>query len=288
MIDRDEIDAKCREFGVHTSNLQRDYIFGWLLNEIFQNAYLNSVLILKGGNAFRKGYFAETRFSSDLDFSSKVEIDQERFIKEINNCCSSIQLQTGISFDTTRSVLKQDRFITKDTNIYKAKVYFDDFYGEKSSMVISVRMDITEFDRLYLPEVTCTLIHPYSDAKDCQAEIKCMALEELLANKLKCLIQRRHSNDLYDLVYSSFFDHTLEIDRPKLVGTFLKKTIYDRSPGSAKQVLLGIPVPFFKAAWNKYIVCPVKSIIEFDTAYETFQNLIIQLFENTGVELTPA
>jgi hypothetical protein len=32
-----------------------------------------------------------------------------------------------------------------------------------------------------------------------------MAIEELIANKLKCLIQRRHSFDLYDLVYATFF-----------------------------------------------------------------------------------
>lgn len=282
MIDRDEVEAKSEEFGVHTSNLQRDYIFGWLLSEIYQNTYLKSLLILKGGNAFRKGYFSETRFSSDLDFSTKIKIDPERFLKEIQNCCSSIQVQTGVTFDTDRIDIQQDRFISKETSIHKARVYFDDFYGEKSSMIISVRLDVTEFDKLLIPEVSRPLIHPYSDAKGCQADIRCMALEELLANKLKCLIQRRHSNDLYDLVYSAFFDHAFDINRSMLVTTFLKKTIYDRSPGSAKQILLGIPKPFFKAAWNKYIVCPVNSTIEFDTAFLTFQSFINELFEIVG------
>jgi hypothetical protein len=32
----------------------------------------------------------------------------------------------------------------------------------------------------------------------------------LLANKLKCLIQRRHSFDLYDLVYSTFFERSID------------------------------------------------------------------------------
>jgi hypothetical protein len=31
MIDRPEIDAKAEELGVHVANVQRDYVFGWLL-----------------------------------------------------------------------------------------------------------------------------------------------------------------------------------------------------------------------------------------------------------------
>jgi predicted nucleotidyltransferase component of viral defense system len=68
MIDVTEIKAKAKEFEIHEANVQRDYVFGWLLNGFFTVSALKDEVFLKGGNALRKGYFPETRFSADLDF----------------------------------------------------------------------------------------------------------------------------------------------------------------------------------------------------------------------------
>jgi len=45
--------------------------------------------------------------------------------------------------------------------LYQAKLYFKDFYGNPDTITISVRLDVTEFDRIYLPVQTRNLIHPY-------------------------------------------------------------------------------------------------------------------------------
>lgn len=48
MIDKPEIDAKADELGVHRSNVQRDYAFGWLLSAFYQpDNPLQNLLILK-------------------------------------------------------------------------------------------------------------------------------------------------------------------------------------------------------------------------------------------------
>jgi hypothetical protein len=70
--------------------------------------------------------------------------------------------------------------------------------------------------------------------------LKAIYENEYLA-KLKCLLQRRHSFDLYDLVYAAFFERLIEADRALVLSTILKKTIFERSPGSAEQILLGLP-----------------------------------------------
>ncbi len=55
MIDRDEIDATSRLLGVHTSDVQRDYVYGWLLAGLYgDNPLMRDRLVLKGGNAFRQ------------------------------------------------------------------------------------------------------------------------------------------------------------------------------------------------------------------------------------------
>ncbi|MGO6679718.1 hypothetical protein [Rhizobium leguminosarum] len=53
MIERDEIEAKAKEFDIHHANVERDYVFGWLLKSIFENEYLRTRLIFKGGNCLR-------------------------------------------------------------------------------------------------------------------------------------------------------------------------------------------------------------------------------------------
>jgi len=282
MIEKQEIDDKAAKFEIHTSNVQRDYVFGWLLKAIFQNEYLSGILILKGGNCFRKIYFPETRFSSDLDFSTQVSIDINRLKTELDSSCNTAHEMSGVSFEIDRNKVVQDRVIDKETSIYKAKIYFKDFYGKEGSIIISVRLDITEFDKIHLPIQTRPLVHPYSDFSLCTGDIKCLALEELVANKMKCLIQRRHSHDLYDIVYTVFFDHQIEIDRTSVISTFLRKTIFSPNPGSAKQILLGLPIPFFKAAWEKYIVCPIQSRINFDEGISKFRAFIEEIFAITG------
>jgi len=78
------------------------------------------------------------------------------------------------------------------------------------------------------------LIHSYSD-------IPCLKLEELVASKLKALLQRRHSPDLYDFVHAVFFQKALNIWRREVLSTFLKQTIYEPEPMVARNLLLELP-----------------------------------------------
>lgn len=287
MIERDEIDAKAKEFEITTSNVQRDYVFGWLLFAIYNNPYLSQLLVLKGGNCFRKAYFPNTRFSSDLDFSTTEAVDLARFASEIESCCAVAHDVSGIRFVAERNSFHEAKRanLGKNTNrkIYKGKVFFEDFYGAKSTLEISVRMDVTEFDRLYMPVSSVPIIHPYSDASRCQVELRCVAVEESIASKMKCLLQRRHSHDLYDLVYAGFFNSEIKLDRAEIARVFLKKTIFERSPGSARQILLGLPMAFFRGAWNKYIVCPAQSRINFDKVEGVYSDFIDSIFSTTGL-----
>ena len=65
MIDTDEVVNKAEELGVHPYNVQRDYIFGWVLAGIYTANDLGKYLVLKGGNCFRKAYFEAARYSPD-------------------------------------------------------------------------------------------------------------------------------------------------------------------------------------------------------------------------------
>jgi predicted nucleotidyltransferase component of viral defense system len=278
MIDRTEIDAMSEELGVHTSHVQRDYMFGWLLAGIFTQSELGRSLVLKGGNCLRKAYFPFGRFSGDLDFSAPGHIEETFLASELNRVCGFVQDRTGIEFDTTRTIARPKRGADDRLHVLEARVYFRNFYGEVSEMVIGVRMDVTQFDRLYLPVQTRHLIHAYSDAADCKAEIRCTKLEEQLASKLKCLLQRRHVADLFDFVATTVLSPDLAIDRREVLTTFLRKTIFEPSPGIAKGLFIDLPLAVFRDLWTKYIVCPIASRIDFTVASDAFRGMIETIF----------
>jgi hypothetical protein len=131
---------------------------------------------------------------------------------------------------------------------------------------------------MFLPIQSRPLIHSYSDSAHCRATVRCQKLEELLASKLKALLQRRHSPDLYDFVYSVFFQKVFEVRRLEVITTFLKKTIYEPSPTIARNLLLSLPFQILRGFWNEYLVCPRPSAITFEEAESSFKVVIDQLF----------
>jgi predicted nucleotidyltransferase component of viral defense system len=191
-------------------------VFGWLISGLFQATDLNQSLVLKGGNALRKGYFPRTRFSDDLDFSSASSVDGDHLLAQLNEACKFVGGRTGITFELDRNRIVDVQQIDRERQAYKVRLYFKDFAGLGPEISLKVRVDVTEFDRLYLPVQLRNLIHQYSDASACATEIRVVKLEEALADKLKCLLQRRYCFDLFDAVYAIFIANDLDVDKVRL------------------------------------------------------------------------
>jgi len=268
------------ELDVHPSNVQRDYIFGWILAGIYSESDLGTSLILKGGNCLRKAYFEAARYSGDLDFTLEGPLpQQEAVIEQLNRVCDHIEAKTGVHFDISRTRMQKKSVIDQDRQVHEARLYFRDFFGDESEIVLSIRMDISEHEKLQLPVQTRNIIHPYSDRGLLNVQVKCMKLEEMLAAKLKCLIQRRHSADLYDFVNATFISPTIEINRNEVISAFLKKTIFSSGPGVVKDILLGLPFEALQDLWKRYLVIPQTAQFGFDRAVEGFKSVVSAWFE---------
>jgi predicted nucleotidyltransferase component of viral defense system len=277
MISRDELLVQAKAFDLNEADVQRDYLFGWIISGIFRESNLAGRANLKGGNALRKGYLPGTRFSDDLDFSTRDSLDGDAVLAELNRVCQFASDATGVQFDIGSNRLSGEQQIDRQRHVYKYRLYFKDLIGGKDHMTISIRVDMTEYDRLYLPVQERQLIHPYSDADACAATIRCVKLEEALADKLKCLLQRRYCYDLFDLVYGVFATKDIAVDRGELMRAFLRKTIFSASPAAARSLLLDLPVDVYRGWWHKVLV-PAASRMSFDTAVETLRSGITELF----------
>ena len=282
MIDHGEIEHKAHEFEINTSDVQRDYVLGWILNGIYAVSDLKRVLVLKGGCALRKGYYEETRYSSDLDFSTQDEISHEHLLIELNKVCNYVQDLSGVEFQNDMNRV-DEKFKVKNTEkeqlrVLFVRLYFKDFYGNNGSIIISIRMDVKLADKIYLPVQTRQLIHPYSDHALVVTPIRCVKAEEIIAWKIKCLLEREHIADLYDLVHALSFEPNFELSRQEIVTTFFKKTVFERSPHVVKGLLLGLPLEAARHFWEEYVICPKVCRLAFDGALEAFASVVDLLF----------
>jgi len=278
MISQDEIVNKSTELAVHPSNVQRDYIFGWILAGIYSISELRNSLILKGGNCFRKAYFERARFSPDLDFATTGGLSEDLIALELNRVCDFVETSTGVHFDKARTRVQEKKRIDDSKQIYEARLYFQDFFGANSEIVLSIRMDISQFEKVFLQPQTRNIIHQYSDYPLISAQVRCLKLEEMLAAKLKCLLQRRHSADLYDLVNATLINPTIDVSRREIVETFLKMTIFSSGAGAVKELLYNLPFQIIQGLWEKHLVLPNNALIEFESAVAGFKTFVDSLF----------
>ncbi|MDD5589605.1 MAG: nucleotidyl transferase AbiEii/AbiGii toxin family protein [Candidatus Portnoybacteria bacterium] len=279
MILKDEIEQKSKEQEITVANIQRDYLFGWLLNYLFTQSTLKDTLFLKGGNALRKAYFIKTRFSSDLDFGTPNDINHDFLKQEIKKACQFVSEKAGIVFVFDRNDVKE-KFNWNEPRwkVFEVKIYFKDFYGNSDHITLKISLDITRFDKTYLDIQNRTLLHPYSDANDATCQIRCMQLEEILATKLKCLLQRDHAPDLFDFIYSLYLNPDISINKADIKRVFLKRTIFENSPNVAKNILLKLPFEYMKAVWLKTIICTQDIFFDFDDAFNKFVSEVEELF----------
>jgi len=281
MISRDELEAQVEAMQITLANVERDYVFGWLISGFYAESHMAEALTLKGGNALRKGYLPASRFSDDLDFSCATDLDGDRLLAAFNESCRYAAARSGVAFDLGRNRVVDYHEVERGKSVYKLALYFRDFSGDARPVDIKVRVDVTEFDRLHLPVRSRNLIHQYSDAAEVSVPIRVVALEEALADKLRCLLQRRYAYDLFDLVYGTFISKDLAIDRTALMRTFLAKSIFAPDPQAAKQLLLTAPWESLRGFWGK-VVTPAASRFGFDDAVQALRVGLEDLFAGLG------
>jgi predicted nucleotidyltransferase component of viral defense system len=161
-------------------------------------------------------------------------------LAQLNTVCDYVSERTEVEFDTDRTRVDPTPSADRTSTIQKARVYFKDFFGEGSEIVLVVRMDVGNLERIILDIQERELIHQYSDATQAAAVVRCLKLEELLASKLKCLLQRRHSVDMYDFVNATIIRPVIDINRSEMVETFLRLTIFRAGPRIVADLLVNV------------------------------------------------
>lgn len=278
MINEQEIKSKALETNTHQTRIEKDYVIGWLLWAIYSDKDIGGNLVLKGGNCLRKAYFQHTRFSDDLDFTASYMDSVQDFRQKLNDACRKVEKACGgIKFK-----YRETRVNLKDTPDPQAKaldgrIYFSGFCGD-SSVTLRIKFDISEYEKIVLPIDYKSLIHPYSDADSCDVMLPVYQIEEVLAEKLRCWIQRTRSRDLFDVV-RILFNSEIPVDKSKVLSTFLDKTTYKAIPFDGYgQLLPDQKFALVGPDWEKTIISPSPILFDLPHAIKAFKEFVVSVF----------
>ena len=234
MIIHQEIKNLITKFGVRESIIEKDYVIGWVLWGIGSDPELSAHWAFKGGTSLKKCYIETWRFSEDLDFTVmpggfyKPE-DIEPIIKHI---LERVYDESGIDFSIKPPIFKYaDKYHYTEGSIY--------YRGPRNARIPArIKLDISGAEKIASPTILRDISHPYSDSLPAPAQVRCYALEEIFAEKLRAMAERGRPRDLYDI--NLLFKHKDFQDKPKLIKSLLIK----------KCELKGVSVPTFESILN--------------------------------------
>jgi predicted nucleotidyltransferase component of viral defense system len=177
--------------------LEKDYVLTEVVKALSRVPVLNKDFVFKGGTALRKVYFPNWRYSEDLDFTVKHDINKEELRQALDAWYHQVEQESRIRL-ITKMIHKPDGYARIRTQFVGPLAYPGMIY-----------MDLSFDEPLCLePEYRRVLTDPFTDE---QRKVLVYPLEELLAEKIRSLLERGKSRDYYD-VWRLLKEHSSQLN----------------------------------------------------------------------------
>ncbi|MFY9909444.1 MAG: nucleotidyl transferase AbiEii/AbiGii toxin family protein, partial [Candidatus Sulfotelmatobacter sp.] len=221
--------------------LERDYCLAWLLAELSQSD-LQPVLGFKGGTALKRCYFADYRFSEDLDFTLLEAIPFEDIRRRLEAVYRGVHESSGITF----------AFDREDRQSHANSYTFYLRYTGPLPAGNDVKVDITVRERLVFPLEERPILRGYQEFTDVPGNrlIRVYSLEETAAEKTVALADRARNEprDLYDFWYLTS-NEGIPLDR--LPDAIRQKLEFRDKPWEGLQAGILQKEARLKALWSR-------------------------------------
>lgn len=212
MLNRSDIMRMAGDKKINPTVISKDYALGWLLFGICESSIGNK-LIFKGGTSLSKIYFpGNWRLSEDLDFTIFEEIDSKSVEKVLETEVPSIiKDKIGMEVRLKKRPHHNEGYL-------QSKFQYDGPLGKDT-----VKLEITKENKSYDFE-TCKIPQNYDYP---EFAVQVYSLNEILAEKMRSMVQRRKIRDYYD-VWRLL--KTLSFDKEAIKKIFLEKMKIEGTP----------------------------------------------------------
>jgi uncharacterized protein len=165
--------------GVQAHVVERDYVLTHIVDALARTNPLPG-LIFKGGTALRLCFYDDFRYSADLDFSLREATPdeaQQAIEQALNQCKSDIALP-HLELDPTND----------------ERIDYEGPLGARRHLKLNVADD-----ELVIEVCSRPVIRRYDDQTDPPPDVVVYTIQEITAEKLRCIIQRLQCRDVTDL-----------------------------------------------------------------------------------------
>lgn len=270
MIDATHIRTYAATVQIDPGIVEKDYVLTKALSAIAQSEVFQNYFLFKGGTALKKCFYPNWRFSEDFDFTVTKALSRAE-IKDIFNTTAET---AGRLFGLGMRVIEYSQYPKAGSPILTAqlKLGYDGPLRKSSGQKNNIRVDIS-FDEVVVdqPE-TKQLIHIYPD--DIDTTIRLYSLEEILAEKLRSILQRGKSRDYYD-VYLLLKEHANDFSHSQAYDILLKKCEHKKMPKPTLEDFF-VPERTEEAAkfWERGLAHQVTNLPPVNSVIDSLRNLI--------------
>lgn len=255
--------------------VEKDYVLDWVLWGISQNELLKNKLVFKGGTALHKMYFADWRFSEDLDFTTTTQIGKNDLEDEINSFCETVKEQSGIELKQKEVIPSGD----KDSEwSFEVRIEYVGPRGQKRDPLPTILLHITNDELLKDYPEAKVMISPYEDLP-MEFPTLTYSLEEILSEKIRTVFyQRCWPRDIYD-TWRLLKEVRNLIDVEKTINIFHRKCLY-------RGYKPGIPLDIderimrIRNQWKEGLQRQIQAPPDFDKVYPEVKSLWEKLFKD--------
>jgi len=227
VIEKSEILKLAKQYGVLANIIEKDYILGWLLAGIYKHPKLAKSWIFKGGTCLKKCYFRDYRFSEDLDFTWQRhdQTDKEQLeaylievVDWVYETCGVIMPKDTIKIEKYKTPRNHDSIQIRVG--YKGPLQRQGDYAR-------VKVDVTCEEIVVVKPKKLIVFHDYSDRPKNSISALSYCKEEIFAEKMRALIDRKRPRDLYDVVY--FYAHqNSALNSAEVKSIFSQKCVFKK------------------------------------------------------------
>jgi len=222
MINPNTITQISEAEGVSWAVVEKDYFLTLLLEGVAQTSLLKRTFVFKGGTALRKSYIVGYRYSEDLEFTLRKNPGQRELRGALESALEYLEREHNAEFRIKN---------------FNSKSYFTDikvqFTGLKRTKSI-IAFDLSPDEIIVEEPRERTVFNPYYGK---EFSIPTYTLDEIVAEKMRSLLQRTRVRDYYDVWYL-LTKKKKELDGKKIRKIFLKKAEYKKIRFTGKEQLL--------------------------------------------------
>ncbi len=258
--------------------IDKDWVLGHFLNAMFVFDDIKLNFVFKGGTCLKKCYFEDYRFSEDLDFTL-LDSDFNVDVQLLQKIIRLAEENSGAKFHLKEIKPQIHKNIPQG---YEVTILFwgADHKPNQKPLAVSrwqtkIKLDISFSEKVISKPVTKHIFHYFSDRNAITSKVTVYPINEIIAEKLRTLLQRNRPRDIYDLCILSEVVRKEEYDDIyKLLSK--KSTNKNIEIVNVMQFVNNIKYRKNKRAWESSLGyhLPQGKLIDFNDAYKKVEQFV--------------